>query len=79
MRRAILVGSVVALLGLMLAAPPPGVAATDATGTVRAVVRYHTGSGTRPLAGVEVWLGIFDGTAEPHTLQLLRTPCSEDL
>jgi Ca2+-binding RTX toxin-like protein len=30
------------------------------TGTVRAVVRYATGSGSQPLPGVEVFLGVLD-------------------
>jgi hypothetical protein len=62
MRRTILLGSVVALLALMLAAPPPVVAGTGATGTIRAVVRYETKAGSRPLEGVEVFLGIDDAS-----------------
>jgi hypothetical protein len=62
MRRTVLLGSVVALLALMLAAPSPVAAATDATGTVRAKVRYETKAGSQPLVGVEVFLGI-DGAS----------------
>ena len=47
----------------MLAAPTPVIAGKGPTGTVRAVVRYETKTGSKPLAGVEVFLSIPDGSA----------------
>ena len=62
MRRTLLLGSVGALLAFMLAAPPPVIAGKGPTGTVRAVVRYETNTGSKPLVGVEVFLGRPDGS-----------------
>lgn len=43
---------------VVLCVPATVDAAAEATGTVRAVVKYKTNDGNEPLAGVEVYLGI---------------------
>ena len=66
MRRTLLLGSVGALLAFTLAAPPPVMAERGPTGTVRAVVRYETKTGSHPLVGVEVWVGSPDGSTNMY-------------
>lgn len=83
MRRTILAMTAAVLLGL-LSVPGPGDAATKATGTVRAVVKYKTHDGNEPLAGVEVSL-LFDGggvpgcTDEQGVAEFLDVPAKTDL
>ena len=84
MRRTLVSASAV-VLTLIWSASFPTTAWPDATGTVRAVVRYETASGSKPLEGVWVWLGIsgaesmYGCTNAKGLVRFLDVPARTDL